>query len=75
MPPQNEVQASFPAGSQVIDNPFGTAPGIFLEVARQGRPACLLFALPGVPAEMQQMWPSVVERLKAAGAGRRVFSL
>ena len=38
MPPQNEIQAMFPAGSRVIPNPHGTAPGIALAVPRQGRP-------------------------------------
>ena len=28
MPPNNEVQAWFPVGSQIINNPEGTAPGI-----------------------------------------------
>ena len=34
MPRQNELQAMFPAGSRVVRNPHGTAPGIDLEVAR-----------------------------------------
>ena len=37
MPPQNELQAMFPAGSRVVHNPHGTAPGIDLEVPRDGR--------------------------------------
>jgi nicotinamide-nucleotide amidase len=74
MPPQNDVQAYLPAGSQMIDNPHGTAPGIYLEVARADRAPCRVIALPGVPAEMKEMWQqSVVARLKAAGAGGRVF--
>ena len=73
MPAQNETQAYFPAGSRIIDNPHGTAPGVFQTVERPGRSPCLVFALPGVPVEMRQMWPSVVEQLKAAGAGRRVI--
>ena len=35
MPPQNELQAMFPAGSRVVRNPHGTAPGIDLEVPRE----------------------------------------
>jgi nicotinamide-nucleotide amidase len=74
MPPQNERQAYLPAGSQMIDNPHGTAPGICAEVAREQRGPCLVIALPGVPAEMKEMWQqSVVERLQAAGTGGRVF--
>ncbi len=60
MPEANRVQAMFPAGSRVIPNPEGTAPGIDLEVPREGRNPCRLFALPGVPAEMMQMWADSV---------------
>lgn len=59
MTPQNQVQAMFPAGSREIVNPDGTAPGIDLELTHaEGR--CRLFALPGVPAEMRQMWDETV---------------
>lgn len=60
MPERNKVQAYFPAGSRVIPNPEGTAPGIDLEVPRAGRGACRVFCLPGVPAEMKQMWQGTV---------------
>jgi nicotinamide-nucleotide amidase len=73
MPEQNERQAWFPTGSQVIVNPNGTAPGIALEVSRDGQAPCHLFALPGVPAEMVEMWPSVVEHLRQFGAAGRVI--
>ncbi|MBN2579222.1 MAG: CinA family nicotinamide mononucleotide deamidase-related protein [Pirellulales bacterium] len=63
MPPQNEVQALFPAGSRMIPNPHGTAPGIDLEVPRPDRPPCRFFALPGVPGEMKEMWPTVAEAI------------
>jgi nicotinamide-nucleotide amidase len=73
MPPQNEVQALLPQGSHRIDNPHGTAPGIAVEIARPGRRACWFFALPGVPAEMKEMWQaSVAGRLRQAAPGRRV---
>ncbi len=58
MPLSNLVQADFPAGATVIDNPEGTAPGIdftFLPAAGHHR-QCRIFALPGVPAELKQMW-------------------
>jgi len=74
MPAQNEIQAYLPEGCRMIDNPHGTAPGILLEHAREGRVPCLLFALPGVPAEMREMWEqSVAPALRAAGAGQRVI--
>ncbi len=56
MPQRNERQASFPDGSRMIPNPNGTAPGIDLDIAREGNPPCRVFALPGVPAEMREMW-------------------
>ena len=61
MPEQNQVQAMFPAGCHVIPNPHGTAPGIDLTVSRDGRSASRLFALPGVPAEMRELWTATVQ--------------
>ena len=61
MPPANLVQAQFPRGSRPIHNPHGTAPGIDLEIPRAvGKPA-RVFALPGVPAEMTEMWGQNVQ--------------
>jgi nicotinamide-nucleotide amidase len=58
-PASNRRQALFPAGSRVIPNPLGTAPGIDLEVAA-GQRRSRIFALPGVPAEMRPMWRASV---------------
>lgn len=60
MPERNAVQADFPEGARPIPNPHGTAPGIELIVERAGRVTCDIFALPGVPAEMHEMWESTV---------------
>ena len=60
MPERNTIQAMFPRGSQPIPNPHGTAPGIDLLQEREGRAPCRLFALPGVPAEMREMWQQTV---------------
>jgi nicotinamide-nucleotide amidase len=68
MPPQNRVQAMFPQGSRVIDNPHGTAPGIDLTWA-DGERTSRLFALPGVPAEMAEMWDASVRPAVIAMAG------
>ncbi len=75
MPPQNEIQAMFPAGSRVVHNPHGTAPGIDLEAPHEGRPACRVFCLPGVPAEMIEMWRGSVAPaiLGLLGGNRRVI--
>jgi nicotinamide-nucleotide amidase len=60
MPEQNVVQAMFPRGSRVIPNPHGTAPGIDMDVPRAGQNPSRIFALPGVPAEMREMWHATV---------------
>lgn len=60
MPERNLVQAFFPENSHMVPNPHGTAPGIDVEVLRVDRPSCRLFALPGVPAEMREMWEETV---------------
>ncbi|HUE70272.1 MAG TPA: molybdopterin-binding protein [Pirellulaceae bacterium] len=86
MPPANEIQAMFPRGSRVIDNPHGSAPGIDMTLASGGRKppdsptadahpsggvrpplagdasqaSARIFALPGVPAEMKEMWATSV---------------
>jgi nicotinamide-nucleotide amidase len=60
MPPANVIQAQFPQGSRPIFNPHGSAPGIDIAIPRTvGKPA-RIFALPGVPAEMKEMWSSTV---------------
>ncbi|HEV3022430.1 MAG TPA: CinA family nicotinamide mononucleotide deamidase-related protein [Pirellulales bacterium] len=73
MPQGNVVQAMFPAGSRMIHNPHGTAPGIDLDVPPPlGRPSRVL-ALPGVPAEMREMWQGTVAGLLGGLAGDRVI--
>lgn len=61
MPPRNEVQAMIPRGSQIIPNPHGSAPGIDMLIARPGQSSARIFALPGVPAEMKEMWEQTVQ--------------
>ena len=74
MPERNVVQALFPAGSRVIPNPAGTAPGVALEVPREGAAASRVYALPGVPAEMYQMWHATVgPELAALSGGTRMI--
>jgi nicotinamide-nucleotide amidase len=71
MPERNAVQAQFPRGANVIPNPNGTAPGIDLKVPRPCCPPCRVFALPGVPAELFEMWSSTVAPAIAASLGSR----
>ena len=61
-PPENNRQQAFlPAGAEVLPNPRGTAPGIFLESNDS-----LVFALPGVPVEMEGMLiEQVIPRITA----------
>jgi nicotinamide-nucleotide amidase len=69
MPASNRSQAEIPAGANILPNPRGTAPGLWLEDGR-GRVAVLL---PGVPREMrgllvEHVLPRLVERQGGTGA-------
>ncbi|QDU25574.1 Putative competence-damage inducible protein [Anatilimnocola aggregata] len=70
MPASNLVQALFPRGSRVVPNPHGSAPGIDLTLPRAGRESARLFCLPGVPAEMQEMWQATVAPAVVAMLGK-----
>jgi len=50
MPETNLRQAEHPAGSELIANAKGTAPGLRMRLG-----SCWVFALPGVPEEMRPM--------------------
>ena len=84
MPETVKVQAYFPSGAEAIPNQYGTAPGILF---REGE--VLLFAVPGVPREMQGMVDDFIVPLllkeqrgrpfrfrviRTAGAGESVLS-
>ncbi len=56
MPPANVAQAMVPEGARVLENPYGTAPGLWLEDDR-GR---WVVMLPGVPRELRGMAHDVV---------------
>jgi len=60
MPAVNRKQAYLPGGARRIDNLIGTAPGFTLRVER-----CLFVFLPGVPREMEAMYPQVRLLLQA----------
>ncbi len=75
MPDRNKRQAEFPQGAQMIPNPHGTAPGVDLIIPRDGQleggqspdgqsegGESRIFALPGVPAEMREMWEQTVRQ-------------
>lgn len=51
MPNSNLKQAMFPNGAIVLDNPLGTAPGMYLKKDEK-----ILVLLPGPPKEMKKMF-------------------
>ena len=59
----NREQASVPDNSTVILNYLGTAPGLLFRPFVNGQNR-LLFSLPGVPYEMENMFPEVVKIIK-----------
>lgn len=73
MPEQNAKQAGIPAGATALW-PVGTAPGFTMTLGAPGTAALAatrVYAVPGVPWELQQLWErDVVPELTAmAGAG------
>ena len=56
MTKNNEKQAMAPVGARVLQNDFGTAPGLVIE---QGEKTAIL--LPGPPIELEPMWRDRVE--------------
>jgi nicotinamide-nucleotide amidase len=68
MPLRNEIQAMFPAGSEPLANPIGTAPGIWMEHRTADGHICRFAAMPGVPSEMYRMFVEQVRpRLPVSG--------
>jgi nicotinamide-nucleotide amidase len=77
MSPRNRRQAQVPAGATVLQNPNGTAPGLYLRrPATDGMPERHIFLLPGPPRELRPMFENqVAPILKAvAPAGAAVAS-
>lgn len=61
MPENNRKQAMVPEGAEVLHNPRGTAPGLWV---RHGE--CALVCMPGVPSEMRPMLlDQVIPRIRA----------
>jgi nicotinamide-nucleotide amidase len=71
MAEMNLRQADVPEGARTIDNPRGTAPGLIMEI--DGKP---VYAVPGVPREMEGMLEQVVlpDLAARAGEGRAIAS-
>jgi nicotinamide-nucleotide amidase len=58
MPEVNRRQAQVPRGAIVLDNPNGTAPGLFLDHGSGGERRIVIL-LPGPPRELQPMFDRV----------------
>jgi nicotinamide-nucleotide amidase len=70
MAENNKRQALVPEGAGILENPVGTAPGLWLET--EGH---ILVLLPGPPAELQAIFTQHVEpRVARLAGGTRLFS-
>ncbi len=70
MPDRNRVQAMIPVGARAIDNTCGTAPGVRMKLGNAE-----IFALPGVPFEMKEMFRrDVAPVIRAIGGGAALLS-
>jgi nicotinamide-nucleotide amidase len=62
----NRKQALTPVGADVLPNPNGTAPGVYIPPRLNGRSNCAVFLLPGPPRELYPMvHAEVMPRLRA----------
>jgi nicotinamide-nucleotide amidase len=62
----NLKQALVPVGADVLPNPNGTAPGVYVPPRLNGRSHCAVFLLPGPPRELYPMvHEEVIPRLRA----------
>jgi nicotinamide-nucleotide amidase len=69
MPEINRRQAMVPEGGEVLPNPNGSAPGLWIE---DGDGVVVL--LPGPPRELRPMIDALAGRLAARAAGQRMVS-
>ncbi|MGJ8643314.1 MAG: competence/damage-inducible protein A [Luteolibacter sp.] len=72
----NLKQAMVPVGSDVLPNPNGTAPGLYLPPRINGRSRCAVFLLPGPPRELYPMFhEEVAPRLRALSGVEEIPSV
>ena len=70
MPETNSRQAMVPEGAEILPNPRGTAPGLWLEP--RGR---IVILLPGPPGELEPMFErEVIPRLAKRSPGLRLYT-
>ncbi len=60
--------ATIPANTQPVNNPIGTAPAVQVNL-----PETVIFALPGVPSEMEAIFNETIAPLLKQAAGSLVF--
>lgn len=60
--------AMLPDGVDLLPNPLGTAPGVYIEVNDT-----FIFALPGMPSEMEAMFESYIAELIKKITGCSIF--
>jgi nicotinamide-nucleotide amidase len=72
-PPNNLRMTDRPQGASALPNPAGTAPGLRMQIGSRG---AVVFALPGVPREMQEIFSAWVrpELAELAGPGQILLS-
>jgi nicotinamide-nucleotide amidase len=69
MPAVNVRQAIVPEGAEVLENPRGSAPGLWLEDAGH-----IIALLPGPPRELKPMYQEQIQlRLQRRSTGTRMF--
>ena len=66
--PPRVKMATFPEATEVVNNPIGTAPGLRVDVE-----GTVLFALPGVPSEMEAIFRETIAPLIKQAVGDSVF--
>lgn len=69
MPVANRIQAMVPRGSEMLDNDWGTAPGLKVRAGRS-----TVFVFPGVPHEMAPMFERYVIPSLPRSTGRVILT-
>jgi molybdenum cofactor synthesis domain-containing protein len=69
MTPPRVKMATLPEGTEVVNNPLGTAPSVRVDVS-----GTVLFALPGVPVEVEGIFEETILPLIKNAVGNCVFS-
>lgn len=72
MSENNRVQAMFPKGATVLENPIGTAPGFSIVIGKEGKTKVAV--MPGVPKEMKLMFARHIVPILKAGSKNKVFT-